>query len=60
MKKEKQRQIEIVLHTSFEFAVYQKVVNTAMALAQSGWFINIEKAESGWYLLKVYRLAYLK
>ena len=52
MKKEKK---EIVLHTSFEFAHYENVVNTAMALAQSGWFINIRKSDNGWYLLEVYK-----
>ena len=55
MKKEKR---EIELHTSFEFANDQNVVNTAMALAQSGWFINIRKSDNGWYLLEVYKSIY--
>jgi hypothetical protein len=54
----KKKKIKIELHTSLEFANYQNVVNTAMALAQSGWFINIIKSDNGWYLLEVYRIIY--
>jgi len=46
--------IEIVEHTNFELLEYQNVLNTAMALAQSGFFINISKTDHGWYLLSVY------
>ena len=53
-KKESEVKVELKLHSSYQLAHFQNVTNVAMALSQSGFFVNIGKADNGWYQIDIY------
>ena len=54
MKEVKEKPLRIVLHTSFQFAHWENANNVAMALAKSGYFINIIKVSEA-FKLDIYK-----
>jgi hypothetical protein len=53
-KKIEPRSYEIVEHTSFAFTYYENATAVAMALSQSGYFVNIIR-QSGNFRVDVYK-----